>query len=204
MTKNYIFDFGNVLGQFDPEAMTARYISDPQVATVVCPVAYDRLYWDKLDDGTITDEEIRQDIFRRLPPELAEAAWYAYDNWITAMPPVTGMEALLNDIKAAGGKLYLLSNISIGFAENYRRCQWIANLFALFDGLVFSGSVGLVKPQQEIFHLLLNQYSLNPADCVFIDDRLENIAAGETVGIKGYLFDGNAETLRQALNIPHL
>ena len=204
MPKNYIFDFGNVLGQFDPEAMTARYIEDPQIAQAVCPVAYDRLYWDKLDDGTITDEEIRQDIFRRLPPNLAQAAWYAYENWITAMPPVPGMENLVHDIKSQGGHLYLLSNISIGFAEKYDRCPWIASLFSLFDGLVFSGPIGLAKPQQEIFHHLLNQYSLIPGDCIFIDDRLENIAAAETVGIKGYLFDGNAEALRQALNISHL
>ena len=201
MIKNYIFDFGNVLGQFDPEAMTARYISDPKIAEAVCPVAYDRLYWDKLDDGSITDEEIRQDILRRLPQDLAEAAWYAYENWITAMPPVPGMEALVRDIKAAGGKVYLLSNISIGFAQNYHRCPWISDLFSLFDALVFSGPVGLVKPNKEIFDHLLSTYDLDPAQCIFIDDRKENIDGAAAAGIAGYLFDGNADALRKALGM---
>ena len=202
MIRNYIFDFGNVLGQFDPAAMTALWVDDPDTAATVSQVAYDRLYWDKLDDGTITDEAIREDIFRRLPEALARIAWEVYEKWIISMPPVPGMEVLVKDIKCTGGRIYLLSNISIGFAEGYRACPWIKALFSHFDGLVFSGPVGLVKPHEDIFHYLLEKYDLHPEECIFIDDRQENISGAEAVGIQGYLFDGDAEKLRSTLGIP--
>ena len=50
MIRNYIFDFGNVLGRFDPKSMTAVCVPDPQIAEAVYPVAYDRLYWDYVSD----------------------------------------------------------------------------------------------------------------------------------------------------------
>ena len=203
MICNYIFDFGNVLARFDPESMTAACISDPEIVRKVYPVAYDRLYWDRLDAGTITDEELHDQFFQRLPVDLAQAAWTAYNGWIGAMPPIAGMEALVQDIKACGGKVYLISNISKGFAENYHTVPWIRDLLSQFDGLVFSGVVGLVKPEKEIFSYLLDTYSLDPAECIFIDDRAENITACEACGIGGYLFDGSAERLRNYLNIPY-
>lgn len=203
MLHNYIFDFGNVLGRFDPQSMTAACVSDPETVRKVYPVAYDRLYWDRLDAGTITEEELQEQFFLRLSPELAQAAWQAYEGWIGAMPPIPGMEVLISDIKKNGGRVYLLSNISKGFAENYHSVPWIRDLLSNFDGLVFSGVVGLVKPQKDIFSYLLNTYCLDPAECIFIDDRAENIEACQSCGIDGYLFDGNAEKLRSYLSIPH-
>ena len=202
MIKNYIFDFGNVLGRFDPKAMTAACISDPEIANTIYPVAYDRLYWDRLDAGTITDEELHMHFFQRLPRELAQAAWKAYEGWISAMPPIEGMQALVRDIKSQGSRIFLLSNISKGFAENYQSCPWIGELLDQFDGLVFSAVVGLVKPQKKIFTYLLNTYNLKAEECIFIDDREENTRAGEGVGIRGYVFDGDAEKLRKYLHIP--
>ena len=54
----------------------------------------------------------------------------------------------------------------------------------------------MVKPHAEIYEYLLNTYKLKAEECIFIDDRLDNIEAGEKLGIKGYLFDGDAEKLR--------
>lgn len=203
MIRNYIFDFGNVLGQFDPKSMTAVCVPDPQIAEAVYPVAYDRLYWDRLDAGTISDEELRTHFFHRLPEPLAQAAWTAYEGWIGAMPPIAGMESLISDIKANSGRVYLISNISKGFAENYHSVPWIRDLLSQFDGLVFSGVVGLVKPNADIFEYLLNTYHLAPSECIFIDDRMENIDGCQRCGIEGYLFDGDTESLRSYLKIPH-
>jgi len=41
------------------------------------------------------------------------------------------------------------------------------------------------KPEEQIFHALLNDHSLNPEECVFIDDVLANIKAAEDLGITG-------------------
>ena len=68
-----------------------------------------------------------------------------------------------------------------------------------FDGLVMSGPLGIVKPSHAIYRYLLDTYGLDPATCVFVDDRAENIAGAERAGIAGYLFDGDASRLMDFL-----
>ena len=72
MIKNYIFDFGNVLAEFYPEKLTAPYIFDKQTKEYISSIVFDRLYWDKLDEGKITDEEVKKSIRSRVPEELKE------------------------------------------------------------------------------------------------------------------------------------
>lgn len=199
MIKNYIFDFGNVLANFYEEMLTAPYVEDETLRKTISEVVFDRLYWDKLDDGSITDDEVRTEIRRRLPEEHGELGCLVYDSWVKTLTPVPGMEELVADLKQTGKKLYLLSNISIGFAESYREIPWLDRLLGMFDGLVFSGVIAMVKPDGEIFEYLLNTYSLKPEECLFIDDRQENIDGAEEVGIHGYLFGGDAEKLRRYL-----
>ena len=57
----------------------------------------------------------------------------------------------------------------------------------------------MVKPNAEIFEYILKKYSLKAEECVFIDDSEKNIVGCEAVGIKGYLFDGDADKLRKHL-----
>ncbi len=201
MIKNYIFDFGNVLAEFYPEKLTKPYVEDEKLCKEISEIAFDRLYWDKLDDGSITDEEVKEGILSRTDEKTGSLACRVYDNWINSLTPVPNMEKLIYDIFKTDKKLYLLSNISIGFAEKYSEAKWIKELFACFDGLVFSGPLGKVKPQREIFGHLLSEFNLKAEECLFIDDSEKNILGAEKVGIKGYLFDGDAEKLRDYLGL---
>ncbi|MBO5363850.1 MAG: HAD family phosphatase [Clostridia bacterium] len=201
MIQNYIFDFGNVLANFYEEMLTEPYVPDAKLRKTISEVVFDRAYWDRLDDGSITDEEVRTEIRRRLPEEHWELGCLVYDSWVKTLTPVPGMEKLVFDLKKAGKKLYLLSNISIGFAESYREVPWLEKLLGCFDGVVFSGMIAMVKPNREIFTYLLDTYSLKPEECLFVDDRKENLQGAETAGIRGYLFQGDAEKLRKYLGV---
>ncbi len=198
--KNYIFDFGNVLAEFYPQRLTAPFVEDEELRKKVADVVFDRLYWDRLDDGSISDEEVRDGIRSRLG-NLGEIGCTVYDSWVKTLTPVPGMERLVEDLSKTDAKLYLLSNISTGFAESYHEVPWIKELFSHFDGLVFSGVIELVKPNKDIFEYILKTFDLKAEECLFIDDNSENISGAESVGIKGYLFDGNAEKLREFLNL---
>ena len=65
--KNYIFDFVKVLVHFEPDYMTAACVKDPAIAAQISPVVFDRLYWDPLDWGGITDEALKAACHSRLP-----------------------------------------------------------------------------------------------------------------------------------------
>ena len=200
MIRNVIFDFGNVLARFEPRDMVAHFEPNPRNADLLTEVVFDRLYWNDADAGTITDDETKTAFCTRLPPELHAVACNIYDAWPTLLPPIDGMATLVKDLKNRGYNLYLLSNISNKFADEYRGVPWLAELFSLFDGLVFSAPIGLVKPHREIYEHLLTRFSLNADECVFIDDSPQNIDGCEAVGIRGILFEGDA-ALRDRLQV---
>lgn len=198
--KNYIFDLGQVIVRFDTSFMTRVYIKDEQDALLAEKIIFDRLYWDRLDEGTISDDEVKSQIKSRLPERLWESAEAVYDNWYKNMPFTESIFELIEEIHKSGGRLFLLSNVSRGFAENYASVPRLAALFSKFDGLVFSGVINMVKPQKEIFEHLLNKYSLKAEESVFVDDSFKNIEGAKCVGLNTHLFKGDTEELRKILS----
>ena len=132
MYKNYIFDFGKVLVKFEPEYMTKQYIENEDDVKLAQEVIFDRLYWDELDAGTITDQEVIDGIKNRLPERLHTAAVDVYNHWYYHLPFIDGICEVVKEIKAKGGKLFLLSNISLSFAKNWQNNEQLSDLFSIF------------------------------------------------------------------------
>ena len=101
--KNVVFDLGQVLVEFNPSFMASRYVDNNNDATLLESVVFDRLYWDKLDDGTITDEEVILAVKERLPARLHAVAEKTYYNWIYNIPMLNGIENLILNIKKEFG-----------------------------------------------------------------------------------------------------
>ncbi len=197
MIRSVVFDFGQVLVHFDPAYMVSLSVSDADDRAVLESVLFDRLYWDRLDAGTISDEELLSLACERLPERLHAAARQIYYNWIYNLPPVEGMRELIGDIKNVYGvPVYLLSNISAYFAAHASEIPVLSEL----DGCVFSAVCGKVKPHADIFAYLCERFDLVPEETVFIDDNEKNIAGANAFGIHGYLFDGDVARLRQYLD----
>ncbi len=201
MICNYIFDLGMVLFRYDTAYMTRRYVSDERDCKLLEEVVFDRQYWDLLDRGEISDEALKAAVHTRLPDRLHEAADRIYDHWIENLIPIEGMEALIRDIKQTEAGLYLLSNISEGFAKTYMTVPHINKVLSLFDGLVFSGTVHLAKPDGAIFWYLLDRWSLDPKTALFIDDNEKIILAAKEIGLQTYRFDGDVRSLRSSIKL---
>ena len=65
---------------------------------------------------------------------------------------------------------------------------------------VVSGDEKLTKPDPAIYRLALKRWGLRAEDCIFIDDRADNVAGAESVGIDGVVFT-DAGALRKALSL---
>ena len=192
--KNVIFDYGNTIVEFEPMNIVKRFgITDNADAEILCEKVFDRKYWDKLDSDDISQEEFINGVLSELPQRLHGIATDICNNWITNLPFIQGMDKLIYKLKQDGYKIYLLSNISKHFAENSDKIE----IFKQFDGLVFSGAIGLIKPNKDIFEYILHKYNLVPSETVFIDDNKDNVATAEGMGIKSLLFDGNSENAEQ-------
>jgi putative hydrolase of the HAD superfamily len=120
------------------------------------------------------------------------------DRLFSGMQPEQAMIDALPIARAAGVKTGLISN-------SWGRGRYDRDAFGrLFDGVVISGEVGLYKPQPEIFRLGAERVGLEPTQCVFVDDLVENCEGAEAVGMTAVLHrgaDGTLERLEELLGV---
>lgn len=194
MIKNVIFDFGQVLVHFEPEYMVRQFVNNEEDVKLLSEVIFDRLYWDRLDLGTITDEETVALCRERLPERLWEVAKKIHMSWIYNIPEIDGMKELIKYIKERHGVgVFVLSNISHYFADHSGEVDILKGA----DGCVFSARVGITKPDHRIFDYMCKKFNITPSEAVFVDDSEKNIKSAIEFGLNGYLFDGDAEKLRE-------
>ena len=193
--KNIVFDLGGVLFARDKHKCTPEFIDFFRfIRTDPMPD-----FWVEYDRGTLTLDQVIDALcaLHGCTPDVARAH---VREAIDRQEPVRATERLVGELKRAGYRLYVLSNMSREFIDFLRR----ADVYALFDGEVVSCEEGTVKPEPRIYRILLDRYGLDPAQTLFIDDRVANIAAAREAGIDGFLFDphdpeASCEALRQRL-----
>ena len=196
MIRNIIFDIGNVLTDFRwkeflsdrgfSEEMTAR-IARASVLTPLC---------DEVDRGVWDMEKLMQEFIRR-DPEIASELRLAFDNVKGMVTKRDYAIPWIQRLKTHGYKVYYLSNFSI---KAYEDCQDALDFIPFMDGGILSCREKVIKPDAEIYRILLSRYSLKAEESVFIDDTGKNVDAAEALGIHGICFKSRKqaeEELRQ-------
>ncbi len=90
---------------------------------------------------------------------------------------------LVQSCKAQGHTLYILSNWdgeSFPFVYTKKK-----DLFDLFDDIILSGDIHLVKPDPDIYQYTIDRFDLDPANTAFIDDQYVNVRAAKKCGLFG-------------------
>lgn len=111
----------------------------------------------------------------------------------TSMMAVNFLETLtlLRACKAAGHKLFVLSNLTIAKYEKIKEEPEIASLFSFFDDIIISEMTPYEKPDPQIFTYFCQQYNLQPADCIFIDDKQANLDGARAAAISKTILCSN-------------
>jgi 2-haloacid dehalogenase len=94
--------------------------------------------------------------------------------------PIRESVEVLRDLKETGLPCYALTNME---AETYPLRLQRFPFLGWFDGTVVSGFERVAKPDPEIFVRLLDRYNLTASNTLMIDDKLENLAAAERIGM---------------------
>lgn len=193
MKKNYIFDFGKVLVGYDPHRVYDAYFGDKEKAEWFIQHVITHEWMQRLDIGEPFDACVRE--LQALHPEYAEAI-AMYDTEYQRMIPgeMEGMYEVLDMLKKKGHGLYGLTNWSYKVYDVIKRYP----IFSLLDGMVISSEVHLIKPDRRIYQCLLDRYGLKAENCVFVDDRTENVVAAKEMGMQGIVF-ANAMQLNHLL-----
>jgi 2-haloacid dehalogenase len=190
-----VFDVGNVLYDWNPRFLYERLIEDDRALDAfLCHVATKE--WHFQHDAGRPFAETSAEL-SAVHPEFAEhiATWGPrFHEQIPHMLP--GMAELVEELDAAGVPLYAITNFSGEFWPPFRDRE--AAIFDRFRDIVVSGDEKLTKPHAAIYRLALDRFGLKPEEAVFVDDREDNIAGAEAVGMTGLIFI-DAPTLRRDL-----
>ena len=191
--KNVVFDLGGVLIDWNPERILAGFYADPDSRAIMRTALFMHPDWLQLDRGTLQEAELLARVAGRTgrPHTELEDLLEAVRASLHAKSDTV---ALLEQLAARGVPLYCLSNISADMFGYLRRRH---SFWSLFRGIVISGELQLMKPEREIFELLLKRYDLAAQDTVFVDDNGPNVAGARAVGVHGVWFRDAAQCERE-------
>lgn len=193
MYKNIIFDLGNVLLSFNPKDYLKSKISEDRIDNVYKAI-FQSEEWIMLDRGTITEKDAINRIIER-NNTYRDDINLAFKDWYDILRPIEEAVEILTKLKNNGYNVYYLSNFhELAFKEVTTK----NNFFELFDGGVVSYAEKLIKPEEEIYKLILKRYNLNPKETIFIDDTKLNVDGASKLGIKA-IFLEDSKKLRENL-----
>jgi len=194
--KNLIFDMGGVLIRYDPEYfLTREGVLDPSDRERLMKTVFHSPEWAMMDMGSLDEAGMEPIAFAKLPSRFHDAAHSLIFDWNKPLEPVSGMADFIRDCKEKGYGIYLLSNASTMQPTYWHDIPGSE----YFDGAVISAFEKCVKPQPEIFRILLDRFNLRAEDCIFIDDMQPNVVGAEAVGIKGVRFTGDTVELKETI-----
>lgn len=115
----------------------------------------------------------------------------------TNMQPITPMIKLVENIKREGKhNIYIISNYAKHAADFL--IEKNKEFFSLFDDIIISAEIGMIKPDREIFDYFLQKHNTEADKCVFIDDQEQNVLAAKQMGITSFQYK-NFNAIRDSL-----
>jgi putative hydrolase of the HAD superfamily len=204
---NLVFDFGAVLIRWQPVLLVREHLAHlaptAEAAAALAHRVFSHEDWLAFDRGLSPAEEVVARTAARLETgrEGIESMVAAIGEHLMPIEETRDVLAQLRERRQGGAdlRLFYLSNMPAPYARMLEREH---EFLRWFDGGVFSGDVGLMKPQREIYELLAGRYGLAPARTVFIDDMPYNVAAAEALGWRGIHFQSAAQLREQLAALP--
>lgn len=191
--KGIIFDLGDVLFTWSPDTTTslpAKTIRDIISSAI----------WMEYETGRIEQDACYHQVAHNLSISALEVA-EAFSQARNSLQPNNAMLSFIHELKEASRgavKVYAMSNIS---KEDYAVLSTKMADWSVFNRVFTSGHAGMRKPDFSFYHHVLEETKLAPEEAIFVDDRMENVLAARSLGIKSIVFDRNSTVTRTLSNI---
>lgn len=194
--RNFVFDMGRVIIRFDPETFMDRLcIYDEEDRKLIREKVYGSDLWIQMDLGFLDEQRMCEIVKPLFPERLQTYLPGLIRGWCDPIETIEGMDELVFDLKKRGYGIYLLSNASVMQKEYWPNVE----CSAAFDGVVVSAFEHVMKPEEKFYRILLDRYGLRAEECVFIDDRQNNVEAAEKLDMTGIVFDGDVSELKATI-----
>lgn len=195
MIKQILFDCGGVLAELNFRSIMEEICGEKAIADYFIS----RLWspdspWLKYDSGELNTQQVCDAIKAYMPRAYHSYLEAFVERWLEALPPMAGMEEIVDEIKEQGLGCYVLSNFSEGFKQMPAKTPMLQKM----NGMVISYETHLLKPDPAAFYNALNTYGLKAEETLFVDDNASNVEAAIACGLAGYHF-ATADAFRQYL-----
>ena len=180
--KNIIFDVGDVLLDYRWQQMLMDYGLDESEAYRVGRELFDDPdgLWHEYDLGVKSQEEIIQEFEQKHPKDAEVISWFiSHGEYMHVARPA--IWKLVHQLKEAGYHLYILSNYpEILFKKHTQYADFMDDM----EGMVVSYMLHVGKPERIVYQTLCDRYGLNKEECLFFDDRAENVQGAIDFGMR--------------------
>ena len=194
--NNVVFDIGGVLLDWNPRHLFRKvFESEEEMEWFLSNIC--TYEWNVQQDGGKLFSVATAELSEKYPEYSDKIAMY-YGRWTEMLGgEIDGTLKIFRALKSAGMPLYGLSNWSHeAFPVAYERYDFMKE----FDGLVVSGYEKLLKPDHAIYKVLIDRYSINPSESVYIDDNKPNAEAARELGFHSIHFL-SPDKLREELRV---
>lgn len=200
-----IFDVGGVLIDWNPRHLYRKLFgadSDGAMERFLAEVCTPE--WNLRQDAGRPFAEAVAELTVRFPDRADLIA--AYDARWEEMVPGAHDETIdiVRELKAQGTPLYCLTNFS---REKFPLIRRRFDVFDLFDGIVVSAEIGMVKPDPAVYRYLVERFGLEAPSCLFVDDVEANVGAASSIGMQAVRYLSGRQLrrdlrMRQVLTSP--
>jgi putative hydrolase of the HAD superfamily len=133
--------------------------------------------------GQLSSQEFHQALCTKIQVEIKFDPFI--DIWNSLLSEDQAMSSFVLEL-ASSHRLILASNTD---AIHIEYCRRRFNVLGRFNRLFLSNEMGLIKPDPAYFQHVLDELHTPPADCIFIDDRSENVLSARELGINSLVFE---------------
>jgi putative hydrolase of the HAD superfamily len=179
MIKAIIFDFGNVVCEFDNNIFLRKIseFTDKSTSELNQLIYLSSDLPKRYETGLISSDQFFNEISKRCNLSMPKSEFIkAYTDIFT---PIKTSFELIRNLKSQY-KLALLSDTSEWDFEYGIR---LVEVFDLFDAVTLSFEVKALKPDKKIFYDVLAKLSVEPEECIYIDDIEEYVRVARRIGI---------------------
>ena len=184
MIKNLVFDFGNVLIEWNPAKILAAFVKEEDRKRVEAAI-FDSGLWAQTDTGQLTLKSAIQAAQTLLDGSYSATVEAIFTHWYETVDVYHQLQEKIFEWAQLGYGIYILSTTSEIFyaVEN----AGLLPMTKVLTGKILSYEVGFAKPDKSIYQKLLTQYALHANQCVFIDDLQINLDAAKSLGFETIL-----------------
>src|SRR4051794_36022492 len=180
-----IFDLGGVFIDWNPRYLYRKLFGDDEAGMETFLTDVTSGEWNlRMDAGRPFAEAVAE--LQREHPEQADLIAAYHERWPEMLGEVNQDTAqIVRDLRARGLRVYALSNWS---AETFPHARRVAKELELFDDILISGEMRLIKPDPRAFAHAAERFGVDPAATFFVDDVATNVAAARTAGFTAIQF----------------